>query len=106
MAARYAEVTGVERRRPRHAAPPRAPVELACAGGGPQLAAALVELSTFGCRLGGDGVEGVGDHVRLGLDDGAPVTATVIWRQSGLIGCRFDKPIATTLMKTLISRVN
>lgn len=103
MAARYAEMTNAARRAPRKAMP-RLSVELACAGGGPQLAAALVELSTFGCRLGGDGVDGVGDHVRLGLEDGPPVAATVIWRQSGMIGCRFDKPIATTLMKALIGR--
>lgn len=102
MAARYAEVTDNGRRRRHRDAPPPAAVGLACAGGGPALPVSLLDLSTFGCRLGGEGANTVGDHVRLSFGDRAPVTATVAWRGEDIIGCRFDKPIATTLMRTLI----
>ena len=100
MAARFAEVTDTRRRA--RSAPPVRTVDLECAGGGPTLPVSLLDLSTYGARLGGDGAEGVGDHVRLSLAGRPPIAATVVWRQQGSVGCRFDKPIATTLMKALI----
>ncbi len=102
MAARYAEVTDTERRRRDRSAPPPIVVELACAGGGPAIDSRLIDLSTFGCRVRGDGAEAVGDHVRLSFGGRPPVPATVIWRGDGVIGCRFDKPIATIMMRALI----
>lgn len=102
MAARYAEVTDTGRRWRDRATPAPAPVELACAGGGPALPVRLMDVSTFGCRVGGDGAETIGDHVRLTFGGRPPVPATVVWRHDGAIGCRFDKPIATSLMRQLI----
>lgn len=102
MAARHAEVTETGRRWRERNAPASTAIELACAGGGPTMAVRLIDLSTFGCRVGGDGAESVGDHVRLSFGDRAPVSATVIWRREGALGCRFDKPIATSMMRQLI----
>ncbi len=101
MAARFAEVTEQGRRWRERADPRSAAVDLECAGGGPAVPVRLTDVSTYGCRVGGDGAEGVGDHVRLTFAGRAPVPATVVWR-NGAIGCRFDKPIATSLMRALI----
>lgn len=84
------------------AGPPPVTVKLECAGGGGTREAALVDVSTFGCRLRGDDVEGAGDHLRLDFGRGSAVTATVVWRRDGMVGCRFDRPIATRLMRELI----
>lgn len=102
MAASFAQVSETGRRWRERARPAPAAVELACAGGGPALPVTLIDVSTFGCRVGGDGAEAVGDHVRLSFGRRPPVTATVVWRHDGAIGCRFDKPIATSLMRALI----
>lgn len=102
MAARFADVTDTGRRWRERAAPAPAAVELACAGGGGAWSVRLMELSTYGCRVSGDGAESVGDHVRLSFGHRPAVPATVVWRRSGAIGCRFDKPIATSLMRALI----
>mgnify|MGYP002777792040 FL=1 len=102
MAARFADVTDTGRRWRERAAPAPAAVELACAGGGGALPVRLMDLSTFGCRISGDGAEAVGDHVRLSFGGRPAVPATVVWRNGGAIGCRFDKPIATSLMRSLI----
>lgn len=102
MAARYAEVTETGRRWRERAIPMPAVVELECAGGGSALPVRLLDVSTFGCRIGGGGADGVGDHVRLTFGHRPPIAATVVWRQDGAIGCRFDKPIATSLMRALI----
>ena len=102
MAARFTDVTGTEQRWRERGAPAPVTVALECAGGGATLPVDLVEISTFGCRVGGAGVDGVGDHVRLGFGGHPPVTATVVWRRDGAIGCRFDKPIATSLMRALL----
>lgn len=102
MAARYAEVTETGRRWRERSTPDTASVELECAGGGPALPVRLTDLSTYGCRVGGNGAETVGDHVRLSFNGRPPVAATVVWRHDGAIGCRFDKPIATSLMRAVI----
>ncbi len=102
MAARYADITDTGRRWRARTAPPAPVVDLECAGGGPALPVSLLDLSTYGARLGGDGAEAVGDHVRLSFAGRPPVAATVVWRQQGSVGCRFDKPIATALMRALI----
>jgi hypothetical protein len=101
MAARYADVTEPRRRWPR-ARPEPVTIQVACAGGGASLEAALLDVSIFGCRLRGDGLERLGDHVRLQLAPGAPTAATIAWREDGAIGCRFDRPIATALMRVLL----
>ena len=102
MAARFAEITDIGRRWRERSAPSPRIVELACAGGGPAVGAVLVDVSTFGCRVSGDGAEAVGDHVRLTFGGHPPVAATVVWRHDAAVGCRFDKPIATSLMRALI----
>ena len=102
MAARYADVGPGDRRWFKRSPQPDPVVELSCSGGGAAREAALVDISTFGCRLRGSEVEETGDHVRLKLRPGADVPATVVWRGQGLVGCRFDRPIATSLMRAMI----
>lgn len=102
MAARHADVGPGDRRWFKRAAPAEPVVELSCAGGGVAREAALVDISTYGCRLRGPDVEETGDHVRLKLGHGPAVPATVVWRGEGLVGCRFDRPIATSLMRAMI----
>lgn len=102
MAARYADVGPGDRRWFKRAPAADPVVELSCAGGGVAREAALVEISTYGCRLRGAEVEDTGDHVRLKLRQGTDVPATVVWRGNGLVGCRFDRPIATSLMRSMI----
>lgn len=102
MAARFAEVTDTGRRWRARTAPAPTPVELACAGGGPAIDAVLVDVSTFGCRMRSDGAGSVGDHVRVAFAGRPPVAATVVWREASAIGCRFDKPIPTALMRSLL----
>ena len=102
MAAHYAEVTDTGQRWRSRWTPVPNVVDLVCAGGGPAITTTLADVSTFGCRVSGENAEAVGDHVRLTFSGYPPVAATVVWRGDAAIGCRFDKPIATSLMRALL----
>lgn len=59
----------------------------------------LLDLSVYGCRLEVPEPHEPGARLWLRLDGGWPISATVIWSDATRIGCRFDEPIATALMR-------
>ena len=63
--------------------------------------AQLCDLSIYGCRLAVDGVFKAGDGIRLSFADHRSVTATIIWCEGGLLGCRFDEAIDRALLRSL-----
>lgn len=65
------------------------------------LAAALRDLSTFGCRIASPGEHQAGDRVWLRLAGGLPVAATVVWSGDGHTGCRFDAPLPRETVRGL-----
>ncbi|WP_375390980.1 PilZ domain-containing protein [uncultured Sphingomonas sp.] len=67
--------------------------------GEPPAAAALVDLSIYGCRLLVAEASEPGARLWLRLDGGWPIAATVVWADAGRIGCRFDAPIANATMR-------
>ena len=68
-------------------------------------AAALDDISTFGCRLSGAEALDVGGRVWLRLPGSAPILATVAWAHDGKAGCRFETPISQGLMRSLLAGV-
>jgi hypothetical protein len=69
--------------------------------GGPAAEAMLFDLSVYGCRLVCRTRHAEGSRLLLGLRGDAPVAATVIWNDGEQLGCRFDTPIARSLMRSL-----
>ena len=65
------------------------------------VAAALQDLSSYGCRLTIPAEHEAGDRVWLRLSGGLPVAATVVWAREGQAGCRFDAPIERGLVRAL-----
>ena len=63
--------------------------------------AQLCDLSIYGCRLAMDEVFKAGDRIRLSFADHRSVTATTIWCEDGLLGCRFDEAIDRALFRSL-----
>lgn len=63
--------------------------------------ARLVDLSIYGCRMAVTEEHADGDRVWLRFDGGWPIGATVVWATDDRIGCRFDEPIAGSLMREL-----
>jgi PilZ domain len=63
--------------------------------------AALLDLSSYGCRLSVDGSFATGDRLRLRFCGSQPVTATTIWSDDGVLGCRFDEQLDRTLFRAL-----
>lgn len=61
--------------------------------------AALIDLSIYGCRLSLAAPPAAGARLWLRLDGGWPIAATVMWAHGGRMGCRFDAPIATEVMR-------
>jgi hypothetical protein len=64
-------------------------------------AAKLLDLSIYGCRLAAPDRHEEGDRLWLRFDGGWPVAATVVWADGERIGCRFDEPIAGSMMREL-----
>jgi hypothetical protein len=60
----------------------------------------LCDLSIYGCRISGE-EQPAGERVYLRLAGGVPIAATVIWSEGGLMGCRFDTPIARATVRAL-----
>ncbi|GGO92307.1 PilZ domain-containing protein [Stakelama pacifica] len=67
----------------------------------PPCEAQLLDLSIYGCRLGIQTSAQHGEKVRILLSGANPVEATLIWNESGRIGCRFDEPIERSLFRSL-----
>lgn len=63
--------------------------------------AVLRDVSAFGCRLAAAPGHVAGDRVRLRLGGSMSVPATVIWSDEEVIGCRFDEPIDTSILRSL-----
>lgn len=80
-------------------------VELARAGvrrpGDHPVIARLRDLSIYGCRIAMDDGLVAGDRIWLRLEGSMPVPATVVWSEGGTTGCRFDEPIARSLLRLL-----
>lgn len=67
-------------------------------------AAALVEISIYGCRIACDVAHDTGEPVWLRLDGSLPISAKVVWSEGGVTGCRFDAPIGRPLLRSLTIR--
>lgn len=63
--------------------------------------AELTDLSIYGCRILTDEPLGAGDRLWLRFTGAIPIAATVVWCSDGMMGCRFDKPIASRMARTL-----
>lgn len=67
--------------------------------------AALHHLSIYGCRLASRIEAVAGEALTLRFDRAAPVAATVVWCEGGVIGARFDQPIDRETMRALSQRL-
>jgi PilZ domain len=65
------------------------------------IAAALVDLSIYGCRLSSDASFEAENRLWLRFSGASPVAATVIWTEGDTLGCRFDEPLDRTLFRAL-----
>lgn len=63
--------------------------------------AALHDLSIYGCRLLISSKHAEGDLLHLTLDSHGPIAATVVWNNGAQLGCRFEKPIARGMLRSL-----
>lgn len=63
--------------------------------------AELVDISIYGCRVAVTGVHETGERLWLRLDGGWPIPATVMWTDGDRLGCRFDQPIAGSVVREL-----
>lgn len=64
-------------------------------------AATLADLSVYGCRLDCASGPDAGERLSLEFRNGDPVAATVVWNDGASLGCRFDVPIARSLVREL-----
>lgn len=69
------------------------------------LDASLEDISIYGCRLGSTGDHVAEERVWLRFVGKPAVAATVIWSDGGMIGCRFDVPLDTALVRSLTLRL-
>ena len=63
----------------------------------------LLDISTFGCRLGDVPPLQIGGRIWLRLPEALPVAATVTWVKGEQAGCRFVDPISQGLMRSLLT---
>ncbi len=63
--------------------------------------AELVDLSVYGCRIDAEQDFAAGDRLWLRFSGSQPVAATIIWSESGGLGCRFDEPLDRILFRAL-----
>ena len=63
--------------------------------------ALLHDLSIYGCRLACRTRHEEGTQLWLGLRDEPPIAAKVVWNDGNFLGCRFEAPIARTLVRSL-----
>jgi len=67
--------------------------------------AAVHQLSIYGCRLASRIEAAQGEPLTLRFDRDAPIAATVVWCEGGVIGARFDQPIERDVMRALTQRL-
>ncbi len=71
-----------------------------------QRKANLHHLSIYGCRLA-SGIEAAeGEALMVRFDRDAPIAATVVWCENGVIAARFDQPIERDMMRALSQRLS
>jgi PilZ domain-containing protein len=63
--------------------------------------AMLHDLSIYGCRLLLRSKHAEGDLLWLSLDGHDPIAAIVVWNDGAQLGCRFENPIARSLLRSL-----
>ena len=68
--------------------------------------AMLHDLSIYGCRLSLHTKHSEGDRLWLSIGDEGPFTATVVWNDGARLGCRFEKPIQPSLVRSLTRMTN
>ena len=71
-----------------------------------QRKAALHQLSIYGCRLASRIEAAQGESLTLRFDRNAPIAATDVWCEGGIIGARFDQPIEREMMRALSQRLS
>ena len=105
MATRYTQYRAVDPALVEHRAAERHRVRLMSATvrerGGRASQALLHDLSIYGCRLACRTRHEQGTRLWLGLRNDESVPATVVWNDGDFLGCRFDAPIARTLVRAL-----
>ncbi len=69
-------------------------------------AAALDDLSKYGCRLATDACFKTGECLSVQFEDSEPVTASVIWNEDGKLGCRFDEALDPGLFRQMTITAN
>jgi hypothetical protein len=64
--------------------------------------ATLRDLSVYGCRIETACDYVPGDRVWIRLSGSLPIAGEVVWAIDGVIGCRFDAPIARALLRSIV----
>lgn len=64
--------------------------------------ATLLDLSVYGCRVATDGEFVADERIFVRLTGGLPIPAAVIWVEDGVLGCRFNTPIARSLLRSVV----
>lgn len=63
--------------------------------------ARLQDLSIYGCKLECRAIRKAEERIWLRFQGGMPIAATVIWSKDGQIGCRFDSPISSGMVRAM-----
>ena len=63
--------------------------------------AQLYDISINGCRVACAEAQPVGERVWVRLAGGLPIGAMIVWCSDGFIACRFDEPIARSMVRAL-----
>lgn len=63
--------------------------------------ALLHDLSVYGCRLACTAPHAAGERLWVRIGAALPIAATVVWNDDDQLGCRFDAPIARSLVRSL-----
>jgi hypothetical protein len=63
--------------------------------------ATMHDVSTYGCRLALADAVAIGERLTITIGAAAPLDATAIWAEDGMIGCRFAMPLPRALSRAL-----
>jgi hypothetical protein len=63
--------------------------------------AELHDVSIYGCRFAARTRHEPGDRLWLRFRDSLPVPATLVWNDGAFLGCRFDSPLARSMVRDL-----
>jgi hypothetical protein len=67
-------------------------------------AATVTNLSLWGCRVVSSSA-GPGEAMSIKLDRLEPLRAQVVWRSGTAIGCRFERPLHSAVLKHIVRKV-